>query len=75
MVIYEDYGKSALQIELVRAYSDQGMKIERDVVMYDEAIDPKSEHREYTETDIPIGEDEATAEDYEGALNEMGVEV
>ena len=45
---------------LVRTYSDKGVKIhggfpEAD---YDEAIDPISAHREYTETDIPIDTDE-----------------
>ena len=62
-------------------YSDIGMKIERDGVRYDEAIDPVGFNRQYTETDEPIStdpvipEDEATAEDYEAALREMGVEV
>lgn len=76
MVIYEDYGKSHIGIALTRAYSDQDMQIERDGILYDEAIDPTDEHREYNETDIPIGEDEeATPEDYEAALGEVGVDV
>lgn len=50
---------------LVRTYSDKGVKIhggfpEAD---YDEAIDPISTHREYTETDIPVDEEEPTVEE------------
>ena len=58
-------------------YSDAGMKIMRDGVIYDEAVDPMGLNREYTETDEPVSnlEEEATAEDYESALREMGVDV
>lgn len=50
---------------LVKTYSDIGMKIhggfpEGD---YDEAYDPIDSGRTYTETDIPIETDEATAEE------------
>lgn len=45
-------------IEYQRTYSDIGMKIERDSVRYDEAIDPMGSGREYTETDEPIEEAE-----------------
>ena len=41
-------------VNLYRTYSDQNMKIERDGVMYDEAVDPEGFDRVYTETDIPI---------------------
>ena len=37
-----------------RTYSDNGMKIERDGVRYDEAIDPMHSGREYIETDEPV---------------------
>lgn len=37
----------------VRTYSDTGMMIERDGVLYDEAYDPAAAGREYTETDQP----------------------
>ena len=37
--------------ELTRAYSDAGYYIERDGVMYSEAVDPINSGREYTETD------------------------
>ena len=75
MVIYEDYGTNKLGVELARAYSDAGYFIEREEVMYAEAIDPKNLDRKYTETDIAIEDDEATAEDYETALQEVGVEL
>lgn len=58
-------------------YSDAGMKIMRDGVTYDEAVDPMGTDRVYTETDEPISSasEDATSEDYEAALREMGVEV
>lgn len=70
--------------DLIRTYSDAGFYIhggfpEGD---YEEAIDPVSAQRTYTETDIPIPKDEgkpvvdpdeATIEDYQNALAEMGV--
>lgn len=45
---------------LVRTWSDAGMKIKQDGtgVIYDEAIDPISMGRTYTETDEPIEEPE-----------------
>lgn len=54
-------------------YSDMGFYIERDGDLYDEAYDPEGSGRVYTETDIPIESDEVTAEDYEEALNSLGV--
>lgn len=50
---------------LVRTYSDKGVKVhggypEAD---YDDAIDPISAHREYTETDIPVDAEEPTVEE------------
>ena len=49
---------------LVRTYSDKGMKIRGGFPMgdYDEAVDPVGIERTYTETDIPI-EEEITIED------------
>ena len=61
MVIYENYGQNPLGVDLTRAYSDIEMKIERDGVYYDEAIDPTALGRTYTETNIPIDDDD---EDY-----------
>lgn len=49
-------------VVLNRTYSDLGYKIERDGVLYDEAIDPAELNRQYTETDIPI---EIKEEEYE----------
>ena len=75
-VIYE-----TIDNDLVKAYSDQGYYIhggdpEAD---YSEAIDPIDAGRTYTETDVKIpsedpSEDDATIEDYEAALKELGVE-
>lgn len=39
---------------LIRTYSDSLVKIERDGVRYDEAIDPADAGRVYTETDDPV---------------------
>ncbi len=42
--------------KFVKNYSDSGMYIERDGVMYEEAVDPieYKDSRIYTETDKPI---------------------
>lgn len=50
---------------LVRTYSDLGMKIHggNPEADYDEAYDPIDSGRTYTETNIPIETDEATAEE------------
>lgn len=64
--------------EYVKNYSDKGFLIERDGVQYGEAIDPieYAEERVYTETDIFIdGTDEATEQDYQEALAELGVQI
>lgn len=51
--------------ELVRTYSDRGVKIHGGVPEgdYDVAEDPASFNRTYTETDIPIDGGEVTAEE------------
>lgn len=72
MVIYED-----LQNNLVKSYSDAGFFIrggfpESD---YEEAIDPKSSNRKYVETSEKIPQTEATIEDYQEKLRELGVEI
>lgn len=71
-VVYED-----LQGNLVRAYSDKSFYIrggfpEGD---YEEAIDPKAANRKYVETDKKIPQPEATLEDYQEKLRELGVEI
>lgn len=77
MIVTEYYRTREDGVVLNRTYSDSGMMIERDGVRYSEAIDPAELDRQYTETDEPIEPvtDEATAEDYQSALREMGVDV
>ena len=56
-----------------RTYSDTYM-VERDGVLYSEAIDPFDSGRAYTESDTLLHTDvnEATDADYQAALEEMG---
>ena len=54
MIITEYFTTRKDGVVLNRTYSDLGMKIERDGVQYDEAIDPAELNRVYTETDIPV---------------------
>ena len=62
--------------EYIRTWSDLYVMIERDGALYEEAIDPVGSGRTYTETDQPIvDETEATDEDYQAALRDMGVDV
>jgi len=69
MVVYEE-----LENEIIRAYSDQGMMILGGCPegFYAEAFDPKSEHRVYVETDIPINpqDEEETPQEQETEGNE-----
>ena len=61
---------------LVRHYSDEGLKIRQTEtgIVYGEAIDVIPCRYTYEETDEPIEEtEEATSEDYENALREVGV--
>lgn len=44
-------------VQYVYHYSSEGFYIERDSVMYSEAIDPLGSQREYIETDKKIEED------------------
>lgn len=55
MIITEYYMTRSDGVVLNRTYSGTGMMLERDGVLYEEAIDPAELNREYTETDIPIG--------------------
>lgn len=65
--------------QFTRTYSDLDMMIERDGIQYSEAIDPTEykDERVYTETDMPIevDEEEATTEDYQNALRELGAQI
>ena len=54
MIVIEYFKTRSDGVVLNRAYSDMGMKIERDGVLYDEAIDPADSGRQYNETDEPI---------------------
>lgn len=58
MVIYEQFTAGVTLFN--RAYSDRGMKIHGGIpeADYDEACDPASFERTYTETNIPIEEEE-----------------
>ena len=38
----------------VRTYSDRGMMIEREGLVYSEAVDPAELNRTYNETDTPV---------------------
>lgn len=58
-----------LSEKLIRTYSDTGVKIKRDGVIYDEAVDPIELNRKYTETDIPVSQSEKT---YTEILEEQG---
>ena len=62
MAIITEYYKTREDgVVLNRTYSDRSMKIERDGVRYDEAIDPVDASRVYIETDIAI--DDAVHDD------------
>lgn len=62
MIKIEEYMTRKDGTVLMRTYSDQGFKIEReDGQIFDEAIDPLGSGRLYFETDIPI----ETEDDFE----------
>lgn len=61
--------------QLQRTWSDAGFLIERDGAQYSEAVDPIGFDRVYEETTIPVEEEEATIDDYQKALSELGVSV
>ena len=72
MIITEKYAEN-----LTRTYSDTGMKIERDGVLYDEAVDPDWSGRTYTETTEPVENMEPISkeQEYLGYLQMLGVDV
>lgn len=57
--------KTEINGELVKTWSDAGFYIRGGMPegLYEEAVDPISAGRTYEETDIPIEEEEATAEE------------
>lgn len=76
MIITDYYETRSDGVILNRTYSDIGMMIEREGILYSEAIDPAELNRQYVETDIPIGGDgdgEAVEADYLAALERFGV--
>lgn len=78
MAIIVEYFKTRKDgVILNRTYSDLGYKIERDGILYDEAIDPIELNRIYIETTqlIELDNPKATIEDYQEALSEFGVNV
>ena len=60
MIVTEVYKTRADGVVLIRTYSDAGYQIERDGLLYSEAIDPAHLNRQYTETDKPIEVEELT---------------
>lgn len=53
-MITEYYKTTDDGVVLNRTYSDKGMMIERDGILYIDAVDPADSDRIYTETDISI---------------------
>lgn len=46
----------------MRTYSDQGMMIEREGLVYSEAVDPAELGRAYNETDTPVPKEDDGAD-------------
>ena len=68
MIVREFYRTREDGVRLVRTYSDAGKMIERDGVLYEEAIDPEDSGRVYTESDMDM---EISAEDALAELTEV----
>lgn len=62
MIVTEVFKTRADGVVLIRTYSDAGYQIERNGVLYDEAIDPTDANRVYTESKT-LKEEELTAEE------------
>lgn len=54
MIVTEFYMTRSDGVRLVRTYSDAGKLLERDGVLYEEAIDPEDSGRVYTESDVDV---------------------
>lgn len=63
MIKTEFYATRGDGVKLYRTYSTSGKMIERDGVLYSEAIDPEGTNRTYTESDVTNEEDEVSAEE------------
>lgn len=78
-IVTETYELNGRQF--TRTYSDANRYVVRDGVSYSEANDLSEFGRTYTEGDLlpekerTVDPDDATAEDYEAALSELGVSV
>ena len=73
MIVHEPIPET----DLVKSYSDRGMmmlQVETGA-MYGEAIDVLPLRYTYEETDTPVEDDDPTSEDYESALERLGVEL
>lgn len=75
MIVREFYTTREDGVTLIRTYSDRGMYILQNEtgVEYAEAIDVESAIFTYTETDKPVEVVEATEQDYQEALESLGV--
>lgn len=58
MIVTEYFMTREDGVVLNRTYSDAGYMIQRNGVRYAEAIDPAEQERVYTETDVPIEQEE-----------------
>ena len=63
MIVKEYYMTRTDGVKLYRTYSDAGLRIERDGIIYDEAIDPEDMNRVYIETEEKIYADELTPDE------------
>ena len=54
MIVTEFYKTREDGVRLVRTYSDVGKMIERDGVVYEEAIDPEDSGMVYAESDVDV---------------------
>lgn len=61
MIKCDEYTLNGVQFK--RWYSDAGMMVEREGILYEEACDPAEYNRTYNETNVPIEEPETTPEE------------
>ena len=73
MVVTEFYTQRRDGVKLYRTYSDQGFRIMRDGIVYDEAIDPEQSGRNYIETNEKIPVDESSENEMSNNLNNDNV--
>lgn len=61
--------------EYIRTWSDENRMLERDGILYEEALDPAELGRVYLESEQEIPDAPAEEADYLTALNQLGVSV